>query len=72
MFEEAFESLRMTEDDIPRLVEMMRENIEPDMDRIAAGSTFNAMEAFYKVGKDTCTMSLQLNSLQLGCHETVH
>jgi len=63
----------MTEDDIPRLVQMLGQNIEPDMDRIAAGSTFNAMEAFYKVGDTTCTLRSQLNShFQLGCHETVH
>ena len=64
VFEAAFGSLEMTEDDIPRLVEMIHGNIEPDMDHIAAGSTFNAMEAFYKVGEATCTMISQLISHQ--------
>lgn len=38
-----------TEDDISSLVAILREKPEADMDPIAAESTFNAMEAFYKV-----------------------
>jgi len=39
----------MTAGDIPRLVAMLRQDTEADMDLIAAESTFNAMEAFYEV-----------------------
>ncbi|KAH9216661.1 hypothetical protein DL95DRAFT_460003 [Leptodontidium sp. 2 PMI_412] len=39
----------MTAGDIPRLVALLRQSTEVDMDLIAAESTFNAMEAFYKV-----------------------
>ena len=39
----------MTEEDIPRLLMILREKKEVNMDLIAAESTFNAMEAFYKV-----------------------
>lgn len=39
----------MTIDDIPSLVAMLREKPEADMDLVAAESTFNAIEAFYKV-----------------------
>lgn len=45
----------MTEDDIPFLVSILRENPEADMDLIAAESTYNAMDAFYMVYLDsTC------------------
>lgn len=50
VLEEVFEkSEELTEDDIPRLLEMLREKKEVNMDSIAAESTFNAMEAFYQV-----------------------
>lgn len=39
----------MTEADIPHLLALLRHDTEDDMDWIAAQSTFNAMEAFYKV-----------------------
>ncbi len=39
----------MTDDDIPSLVAILREKREADMDLVAAESTYNAMEAFYKV-----------------------
>ena len=40
------------EDDIPDLVTMLdAKNTEADMDLVAAESTFNAMEAFYKVAR---------------------
>ena len=42
----------MTKDDIPFLVSILRENPEADMDLIAAESTYNAMDAFYKVCLD--------------------
>jgi hypothetical protein len=48
--EDAFEKRgEMTEEDIPHLMAMLREKKEVNMDSIAAESTFNAMEAFYKV-----------------------
>ena len=40
----------MTEEDIPHLLTMVRENNEVGMDLIAAVSIYNAMEAFYKRG----------------------
>ncbi|KAH6676259.1 dynamin family protein [Halenospora varia] len=50
VLEEAFERRgELTEKDIPRLLEMLHQNAEADMDLVAAESTFNAMEAFYKV-----------------------
>jgi hypothetical protein len=49
----AFAHLEMTEEDILRLVLMLREETEADMDLMAAGSTFNATEAFYKVHRRT-------------------
>jgi hypothetical protein len=50
VIEEAFEKRStMTEEDIPHLLAVLREKTEVDMDFIAAESTFNAMEAFYKV-----------------------
>ena len=39
----------MTIDDILFLVAMLREKPEADMNLVAAESTFNAMEAFYKI-----------------------
>jgi len=41
--------IRMTDDDIPSIVTTLREKREADMDLVAAESTYNAMEAFYKV-----------------------
>lgn len=53
--EDAFEKRgEMTEEDIPHLLAMLREKKEVNMDLIAAGSTFNAMEAFYKVCTQLC------------------
>jgi hypothetical protein len=50
VLEELFQRrANVTEDDIPRLLILLRQNSEPDMDLVAAESTFNAMEAFYKV-----------------------
>ncbi|KAH8678563.1 P-loop containing nucleoside triphosphate hydrolase protein [Tricladium varicosporioides] len=50
MLQDAFERHgTMTGDDVPHLLASLRENTEVDMDLIAAESTFNAMEAFYKV-----------------------
>lgn len=39
----------MTENDIPSLVSILRENPEADMDQIAVESIYNAVHAFYKV-----------------------
>jgi hypothetical protein len=39
----------ITEDEIPSLVSLLREDFEADMDLVAAESTYNAMQAFYKV-----------------------
>ncbi|CZR52903.1 related to vacuolar sorting protein VPS1, dynamin, and related proteins [Phialocephala subalpina] len=39
----------ITKKDIPRLLELLHEKAKADMDLVAAESTFNAMEAFYKV-----------------------
>jgi hypothetical protein len=64
--ERAFETRsRITEGEIPHLVAMIREKTEVDMDLVAARSTFNAMEAFYKARRPNtchiyCTKSLQL------------
>ncbi|KAJ4290872.1 hypothetical protein N0V90_010068 [Kalmusia sp. IMI 367209] len=50
VLEEAFEKNGdMTADDVPHLLELLRQHTEIDADRVAAESTFNAMEAFYKV-----------------------
>lgn len=48
----------MTEADIPRLVALLRQSTEADMDLVAAESTFNAMEAFYKVRQRSMYSSL--------------
>ena len=48
--EKAFKKCgEMTEEDIPRLLSMLRVSSEADMDLVAADATYNAMEAFYKV-----------------------
>ncbi|TKA50187.1 hypothetical protein B0A49_11187 [Cryomyces minteri] len=39
----------ISKDDIPWLMSLLRENAQPDMDLVAAESTYNAMDAFYKV-----------------------
>lgn len=50
LLEEAFEKHGdMDARDIPHLVALLRQNTEADADLAAAESTFNAMEAFYKV-----------------------
>lgn len=50
VLEEALEKRsKITEEDIPRLMALLREKTEVDMGLVAAESTFNAMEAFYKV-----------------------
>lgn len=50
VLEDAFEKRgEMTEEDIPHLLAMLREDKEVKMYWIAAESTYNAMEAFYKV-----------------------
>ncbi len=50
VLQKAFENRsHMTDDDIPSLVAILREKREADMDLVAAESTYNAMEAFYKV-----------------------
>ena len=41
----------ITEDDIPSLVATLQQKPEANMDLVAAESTYNAMEAFYKVVK---------------------
>lgn len=46
--------LSITTGDISRLVALLRESTEVNIDLIAAESTFNAIEAFYKVHK--CSM----------------
>ncbi|KAF2795549.1 hypothetical protein K505DRAFT_273051, partial [Melanomma pulvis-pyrius CBS 109.77] len=48
--EEAFKrNGEMSAEDIPHLLMLLRRNTEADLDLVAAESTFNAMEAFYKV-----------------------
>lgn len=48
--EKAFaEQCDMTEDSIPFLVAMLQQKPEANMEIVAAESTYNAMEAFYKV-----------------------
>lgn len=50
VLKKAFEKREeMTEADIPFLASMLQEKPEADMDLIAAESTYNAMEAFYRV-----------------------
>jgi hypothetical protein len=50
VLQQAFEDgNKMTEEDTPSTVAMLRERTEADMDLVAATSIFNAMEAFYKV-----------------------
>ncbi|TKA53129.1 hypothetical protein B0A49_11929 [Cryomyces minteri] len=39
----------ISKDDIPWLISLLRENAQPDMDLVAAESTYNAMDALYKV-----------------------
>ncbi|TKA65559.1 hypothetical protein B0A49_06862 [Cryomyces minteri] len=39
----------ISKEDIPWLMSLLRENAQPDMDLVAAESTYNAMDAFYKV-----------------------
>jgi hypothetical protein len=51
----------ITKKDIPQLLEMLHKNAEADMDLAAAESTFNAMEAFYKVRQPTCATKPLLN-----------
>jgi hypothetical protein len=51
----------ITKGDIPRLLEMLHKKVEADMDLVAAESTFNAMEAFYKVRRPTCATKPLLN-----------
>jgi hypothetical protein len=73
VFEEAFETRgKMTKDDISRLVNMLRQGTEADMDLVAAGSTFNAMEAFYKVRQLMCAIKPSPNHSKPGRDETVH
>lgn len=51
----------MSARDIPRLLLMLHRNAETDVDLVAAESTFNAMEAFYKVRQASmCDTSLTL------------
>jgi len=56
LLEKAFErDGDMSARDIPRLLLMLHRNTETDVDLVAAESTFNAMEAFYKVRQaSTC------------------
>lgn len=50
LLEEAFErDGDLSADDIPHLLALLRRNAEADADVLAAESTFNAMQAFYKV-----------------------
>lgn len=51
VLEEAFKKSggEMSDEDIPQLLAKLREDNQADMDMSAAESTFNAMEAFYKV-----------------------
>jgi len=51
----------ITKEDIPRLLRLLHVNAEADMDLVAAESTFNAMEAFYKVRQPTCARKPMLN-----------
>jgi hypothetical protein len=55
----------ITKGDIPQLLEMLHKNAEADMDLIAAESTFNAMEAFYRVRRPTCAIKPLLNHSEI-------
>lgn len=52
-------------DDVPDLVKIMRQKTEADMDLVAVESTFNAVEAFYKVYQRTRFYSLLAYYLQV-------
>ena len=50
VLQKAFENRsHMTDDDVSSIIATLREEREADMDLVAAESTYNAMEAFYKV-----------------------
>jgi hypothetical protein len=52
LLEEGFEEDGdLSADDIPHLLTLLRRDTEADADVLAAESTFNAMQAFYKVRK---------------------
>jgi hypothetical protein len=63
--EEAFKKRgEMDESDITYLVTLLRQNTEADADLAAAESTFNAMEAFYKVYQTLICSTYILNRIE--------
>ena len=55
----------MNENDIPQLLALLNDEDEIDMDLIAAESTFNAMQAFYKASPPSIYYCLYTNCVVL-------
>jgi hypothetical protein len=75
VLEEAFKKRggEMSDHDIPHLLAKLREDNQADMDMVAAESTFNAMEAFYRVRLNhICSNSVLVNHSKPGGNEIIH